>query len=64
MTSLELKRKSVRLREVGFEKVEIKSLPEDTHALLCVPVVEELQAGDEEKLGLKEKLESSVQLIL
>ena len=35
-------------------------LPEDTHALLCVPVVEELQAGDEEKLGLKEKLESSV----
>ena len=31
-------------------------LPEDTHTLLCVPIVEELQAGDEEKLGKKEKL--------
>ena len=33
------------------DKIEAKLLsPEDTHALLCVPVVEELQAGDEQKL--------------
>ena len=62
LTSLKLRGKWVRLR-FFVDKIEGKLLPEDTHALLCVPVVEELQAGDEEKLGLKEKLESSVQLI-
>ena len=35
-----------------FGKIEAKLLsPEDTHALLCVPVVEELQAEKRGKLG-------------
>ena len=42
------------MRKLGFEKVETECIPEDTHALLCVPVIEELQAEDKEKLGEKE----------
>ena len=37
----------------NFDPVNLLFLPEDTHALFGVPVVEELQAGNGEKLENK-----------